>query len=258
MARALQRVVVGMSGGVDSAVTAWLLKRQGHDVHGLFVQSWDSRDETGACQADDDWRQVQVLCEQLAIPCERVSFVATFWTDVFEPMLAEYAAGRTPNPDVDCNRRLKFAAVAQLATRNADAFATGHYARLETPGPRLLRSPAHCDQTLFLSGVTSAQLARVQFPLGAMTKPQVRALAREAGLPNAERRSSTGICFVGKRRFGEFLAQYAQLTPGAFVDADSGAVVGHHNGAQQFTVGQRARIGGEARPLYVSHVNVSV
>lgn len=255
-------VVVGMSGGVDSSVAAWLLQRQGHTVKGLFVQSWDSRDETGTCAIEEEWEQVQRVCEHLGIAnCVRHSLVSEYWMDVFEPMIASYRGGLTPNPDVECNRRIKFDCMARFAFRDmgADVFATGHYARVDfnevTGVTRLLRSPAKCDQTLFLSRVSGEQLRRVVFPLGSFTKDEVRAFARQAGLDNAERPSSTGICFVGERPFGSFLQEYVDLTPGAFVMVDSGKVVGEHDGAQRFTVGQRARIGGATMPLFVVATN---
>lgn len=254
-----------MSGGVDSSVAAWLLKKQGHIVKGLFVQSWDSRDESGTCPVEEEWREVQSVCKQLGISsCSRHSLVSEYWMDVFEPMLESYRQGLTPNPDTECNRRIKFDCMARYAfdELGADRFATGHYAQVlpcddGSKRVRLLRSPATCDQTLFLSRVAEEQLRRVDFPLGSYTKEQVRALARKAGLHNAERPSSTGICFVGERPFGSFLREYVEFKPGAFVMIDTGEVVGTHDGAQRFTLGQRARIGGAPMPLFVVATNVA-
>ncbi len=251
-------VVVGMSGGVDSAVTAHLMLQQGHRVTGLYATSWDSRDEDGQCPAAQDWEDVQQVCDRLGIQCARQSFVETYWTDVFEPLLAGYAAGETPNPDVLCNRRVKFDMMRQhvLDTMGGDVFATGHYAQLDRDAVsgkmRLLQSPCDKDQTLFLSQVSCGQLENVSFPVGHMTKAEVRAMARAAGLHNAEKKSSVGICFVGKRKFGDWIGEYIELTPGAFVDSVTGEEVGRHDGAEKYTLGQRARVGGESRRWFVA------
>ena len=249
-------VVVGMSGGVDSAVSALLLQRQGFTVRGLFATSWDGRDEDGACPSDADWHEVQRVSRLLGFETQRKSFVSEFWVDVFEPLVAGYQGGETPNVDVLCNRRLKFREMRRhaLEAMAADVFATGHYAQLEREEggkPRLLQSPCDKDQTLFLSQVSCSQLERVLFPVGHLSKEEVRSVAREAGLPNAERKSSTGICFVGKRKFGDWIGDYISLTPGEFVDQRTGLSLGPHLGAQRYTVGQRARLSGEARRWFV-------
>lgn len=255
--RRLLHVVVGLSGGVDSAVAACLLQRQGHTVRGLFVTSWDSVEENGECSDEEDWKDVERVCHVLGISCERKSFVSEYWVDVFEPLVAGYAKGETPNPDVACNRKLKFREMRNFAldSMKADHFATGHYAQLDrdsvTGKMRLLQSPCDKDQTLFLSQVTSSQFERCLFPVGHLDKDQVRAIAREMGLPNAEKKSSTGICFVGKRKFGEWIGDYVQLTAGRFID-EHGKVLGSHSGAERFTVGQRARVPGESRRWFVS------
>jgi tRNA (5-methylaminomethyl-2-thiouridylate)-methyltransferase len=257
--RRFLHVVVGMSGGVDSAVSAHLLLKQGHAVSGLFATSWDGRDEAGVCSSDDDWRDVQRVCDQLGIACVRQSFVSDFWVDVFEPLVAGYASGLTPNPDVLCNRRVKFDKMRGyvLQTLGADLFATGHYAQLDrdprTGKVRLLQSPCEKDQTLFLSQVSCSQLEHIAFPVGHLDKDQVRAIARDAGLHNADKKSSVGICFVGRRPFGEFIGDYLELTHGRFLDGNSGALIGRHTGAEKYTVGQRARVGGETRRLFVTH-----
>jgi tRNA-specific 2-thiouridylase len=250
-------VVVGLSGGVDSAVSAYLLQQQGYKVSGLFVTSWDSRNEVGQCTSEDEWKDVQRVCEVLKITCERKSFVSEYWVDVFEPLVSGYAKGETPNPDVLCNRKLKFQEMRKFVfgVLDADRFATGHYAQLDhdakTDKQRLLQSPCDHDQTMFLSQVTSSQLENVMFPIGHLKKEQVRAIAREAGLHNAEKKSSTGICFVGKRNFGDWIGEYVALTSGRFLDTQ-GKVRGKHTGAERFTIGQRARVGGETRKWFVS------
>ncbi len=246
--RRLLRVVVGMSGGVDSAVSAHLLLRQGHAVSGLFATSWDGRDEHGVCPSDEDWRDVQRVCDQLGIACARQSFVRDFWVDVFEPLVAGYAGGETPNPDVLCNRRVKFDKMRHfvLDTLGADVFATGHYAQLDrdprSGKVRLLQSPCDKDQTLFLSQVSCSQLEQIVFPVGHLDKEGVRSVAREIGLHNAEKKSSVGICFVGKRPFGEFIGEYLELTRGRFLDDSSGALIGQHTGEARrlFVTGKRA------------------
>jgi tRNA (5-methylaminomethyl-2-thiouridylate)-methyltransferase len=256
--RCLLRVVVGMSGGVDSAVSAHLLLKQGHAVSGLFATSWDGRDENGVCPSHQDWRDVQRVCDRLGIACARQSFVSDFWVDVFEPLVAGYAGGQTPNPDVLCNRRVKFDKMRHfvLHTLGADVFATGHYAQLDrdprSGKMRLLQSPCDKDQTLFLSQVSCSQLERIAFPVGHLDKEGVRNVAREVGLHNAEKKSSVGICFVGKRPFGEFLGEYLELTRGRFLDSSSGTLIGTHSGAEKYTIGQRARVSGEARRLFVT------
>ena len=256
-------VVVGMSGGVDSAVSAHLLQRQGHTVSGLFATSWDQRDEDGVCPGEADWRDVQRVCDHLGVPCVRQSFVSDFWVDVFEPLLAGYAGGQTPNPDVLCNRRVKFDKMRTfvLTVLGADVFATGHYAQLDRDARsgkmRLLQSPCDKDQTLFLSQVSCSHLERIAFPVGHLDKDSVRKVAREIGLHNAEKKSSVGICFVGKRPFGDFIGEYITLTPGRFLEHCSGAVLGHHTGAEKYTMGQRARLSGEAKRLFVTEKRAS-
>jgi tRNA-specific 2-thiouridylase len=256
--RRFLHVVVGLSGGVDSSVAAYLLQRQGHTVKGLFVTSWDSVEEHGECTGEEDWRDVQRVCHVLGISCERKSFVSEYWMDVFEPLLSGYSKGETPNPDVRCNSKLKFRDMRNFvfASMGADRFATGHYAQLDrdatTGKMRLLQSPCDKDQTLFLSQVSGSQFEKCLFPVGHLDKEKVRSIAREAGLPNAEKKSSTGICFVGKRKFGEWIGDYVDLTAGRFIDPH-GNVLGSHNGAERFTLGQRARVGGESRRWFVSN-----
>ena len=248
MAAAPAHVVVGLSGGVDSAVAAHLLLQQGYRVSGLYMVNW-TEDEEGYCTAAQDFQDARAVCEELGIPLHRVDFSQEYRARVFERFLADYAAGRTPNPDVLCNREVKFQPFREHALRlGADWIATGHYARIAhgAGGPRLLRAAdENKDQTYFLAAVERAALEHVLFPVGGLTKPEVRRLAAAAGLPNHRKRDSTGICFIGERPMREFLARYLQPRPGPIED-DAGAQLGTHPGLMFFTLGQRRglRIGG--------------
>jgi tRNA-uridine 2-sulfurtransferase len=241
-------VVVGLSGGVDSAVSAYLLKEQGYRVSGLYMVNW-TEDEEGYCTAAQDYQDARAVCEELSIPLHRVDFSQEYRARVFERFLAAYAAGLTPNPDVLCNREVKFQPFREHALRlGADCIATGHYARIERAGdgPRLLRAvDDNKDQTYFLATVDRAMLERVLFPVGGLAKPEVRRLAQRAGLPNSLKRDSTGICFIGERPMREFLARYLQPAPGPIED-EHGHALGEHPGLMFFTLGQRRglRIGG--------------
>ncbi len=240
-----QHVIVGLSGGVDSAVTAWLLREQGYRVSALFMQNW-SEDESGYCTSAEDYQQARAVAEELAIPLHRVDFSLEYRERVFASFLRQLREGKTPNPDVLCNREIKFQPFVEHALRlGADWVATGHYARIEhrSDGPALLRAADdNKDQTYFLAGVARAHFERVLFPLGALDKPAVRALAARAGLPNHQRKDSTGICFIGERPFTEFLAEHLPPAPGP-VETDAGEVIGSHQGLQFFTLGQRKGIG---------------
>ena len=242
-------VVVGISGGVDSAVSAYRLKQQGYKVSGLFMVNW-TEDEQGYCTSAEDFKSAQSVCDELAIPLHKVDFSAEYRTRVFDRFLADYRAGKTPNPDVLCNREVKFQPFREHALRlGADFVATGHYARLEqTPaGPRLLRAAdENKDQTYFLAAVERPLFERVLFPIGGLSKPEVRALAEKAGLPNHKRRDSTGICFIGERPFQQFLAQYLKPQPGPIED-ENGRILGEHQGLMFHTLGQRRglKIGGQ-------------
>ena len=234
-------VIVGLSGGVDSAVSALLLKRQGYRVSGLFMVNW-AEDEQAYCSSAEDFQSAREVADELEIPLHRVDFSREYRERVFARFLADYEAGLTPNPDVLCNREVKFQPFLEYATRlGADFVATGHYARLEMAddGPRLLRAADdNKDQTYFLAAVAREQFSRVLFPLGGLTKPEVRELATQARLPNHRRKDSTGICFIGERPFREFLAHYLKPQPGPIVD-DSGQVIGQHQGLSFYTLGQR-------------------
>jgi tRNA-specific 2-thiouridylase len=244
-----ERIVVGMSGGVDSAVAALLLVRGGHDVHGLYMSNWDEDDDY--CTSAQDFQDARATAAELGIPLHRVSFAEAYRQRVFDYFLTEYRAGRTPNPDVLCNREIKFGVCLDYAQRlGAKRFATGHYARLEhtSEGPRLLKArDPDKDQSYFLHGVERAHFERVSFPLGELRKSEVRALAREAGLPVFDKPDSTGICFIGERPFREFLARYIPTSPGDIVTAN-GEFLGRHRGLAFYTLGQRGglEIGGRA------------
>jgi tRNA-specific 2-thiouridylase len=253
------RVVVGMSGGVDSAVAALRLIQGGFDVHGLFMSNWD--DEDSYCTSAQDYQDARASARELGIVLHRVSFALEYQQQVFARFLSEYRRGRTPNPDVLCNREIKFGICRQYAQRlGAEWFATGHYARLahEQAGPQLLRGiDGAKDQSYFLCGVERSAFARVMFPLGEMTKAEVRAAAREAGLPVFDKPDSTGICFIGERPFSEFLARYLPESPGP-IETSSGQVLGTHRGLPFYTLGQRGGLeiggirGGSGDPWYVA------
>jgi tRNA-specific 2-thiouridylase len=244
-----EKIVVGMSGGVDSAVAALLLVRAGYLVHGLYMSNWDEDDDY--CTSAQDFQDARATAAELGIPLHRVSFAAAYRQRVFDYFLTEYRAGRTPNPDVLCNREIKFGVCLDYAARlGAKRFATGHYARLEhtADGPQLLKArDPDKDQSYFLHAVERAHFERVMFPLGDLRKSEVRALAREAGLPVFDKPDSTGICFIGERPFREFLARYIPTSPGDIVTAN-GEVVGRHRGLAFYTLGQRGglEIGGRA------------
>ncbi len=253
-----------MSGGVDSAVAALLLKRAGHEVHGLYMSNWE--DDDSYCTGAQDFQDARAVAAELGIPLHRVSFAAEYRDRVFDYFLTEYRAGRTPNPDVLCNREIKFGICLDYASRlGAQWFATGHYARLRhtASGPELLKArDADKDQSYFLHAVDSHHFERVLFPLGDLTKLEVRAIAREAGLPVFDKPDSTGICFIGERPFREFLARYIPTSPGDIV-TETGDVVGRHRGLAFYTLGQRGglEIGGRAghdeRPWYVAAKNLA-
>jgi tRNA-uridine 2-sulfurtransferase len=248
-----------MSGGVDSAVAALLLRRAGHDVHGLYMSNWDEDDTY--CTDAQDFQDARATAAELGIPLHRVSFAQQYRAQVFAYFLGEYRAGRTPNPDVLCNREIKFGICLEYARRlGGHLFATGHYARLRQGdgGPELLKArDPQKDQSYFLHAVPRAHFRDVLFPLGDLDKRQVRELAREAGLPVFDKPDSTGICFIGERPFREFLSRYIPTTPGDIV-TESGDVVGRHRGLAFYTLGQRGglEIGGRAghdeSPWYVA------
>ncbi len=261
------RIIVGLSGGVDSAVAALLLQQQGHTVEGLFMKNWEEDDDADHCTAEADLAEARAVAERLRISLHTVNFSADYWDRVFEYFLTEYRAGRTPNPDILCNREIKFRAFLDHATGalGADAIATGHYARIDpTHGRnRLLKGlDPEKDQSYFLHLLDQAQLARALFPVGERHKGEVRQLAAQHGLPNHARKDSTGICFIGERRFRDFLARWLPAQPGA-IETPEGRVIGEHHGAFYYTIGQRQGLGiggdrsGSGEPWFVAGKDVA-
>lgn len=240
------KVVVGLSGGVDSSVAALRLKRAGYEVIGLFMKNWEEDDGTEYCTALADLADAQAVADRLAIPLETANFAAEYWDAVFEHFLTEYRAGRTPNPDVLCNREIKFNVFQDYAEAlGAQWVATGHYADLGRLGsaPCLLRgADDNKDQSYFLHAVPGARFERCLFPLGPTTKPVIREEAAAAGLPTHAKKDSTGICFIGERRFNDFLSRYVQGTPGS-VESVEGETLGTHQGLAFYTFGQRQGLG---------------
>lgn len=248
MSRTHHRVVVGLSGGVDSAVTAWLLKQAGHEVIGIFMKNWEDDDDSEHCTSRQDFLDAAAVADVIGIDIEHVNFAAEYKDRVFAEFLREYQAGRTPNPDVLCNAEIKFKAFLDHAMRlGAEKIATGHYARQRlnpaTGRHELLKGadPAK-DQSYFLHRLTQAQLSRALFPVGDLRKSDVRRIAAEAGLPNAKKKDSTGICFIGERPFREFLGRYLQTRPGP-IKTSQGRTIGQHMGLSFYTLGQRQGLG---------------
>lgn len=237
-----KRVIVGMSGGVDSAVSALLLKEQGYDVVGVFMKNWDDSAEDSECPAAADYDDVRSVCAKIDIPYYTVNFEHEYWERVFRYFLEEYKRGRTPNPDVLCNKEIKFAAFLDFTKKaGADFLATGHYARLERRnGTTCLKKGLDegKDQSYFLCMLSQGQIERAMFPVGELQKADVRRIAGEAGLPVAKKKDSTGICFIGERKFKQFLQTYLPANPGDMKTLD-GKTVGRHDGLMYYTLGQR-------------------
>ena len=240
------RVIVGMSGGVDSSVSAALLLEQGYQVEGLFMKNWDEDDGTEYCTAREDLADAQAVSDRLGIKLHTANFAAEYWDNVFEHFLEEYKAGRTPNPDILCNREIKFKAFLDYALMlGADLIATGHYTRrAERHGQTLLLRglDANKDQSYFLHAVGGEQIARTLFPVGELEKPEVRRIAEKYQLATARKKDSTGICFIGERRFTDFLKQYLPAQPGE-IETTDGQVIGRHHGLMYHTIGQRQGLG---------------
>ncbi|MGP1516578.1 MAG: tRNA 2-thiouridine(34) synthase MnmA [Ottowia sp.] len=274
-AAARHRVVVGLSGGVDSAVTAWLLKQQGHEVVGIFMKNWEDDDDSEYCSSRQDFLDAAAVADVIGIDIEHVNFAAEYKDRVFAEFLREYQAGRTPNPDVLCNAEIKFKAFLDHAMRlGAEKIATGHYARVRlnaaTGRHELLKGlDASKDQSYFLHRLNQAQLGKTLFPVGELQKSEVRRIAAEIGLPNAKKKDSTGICFIGERPFREFLNRYLANQPGPIKD-ERGRTIGEHVGLSFYTLGQRqglgiggmkekgaARGGGEHAPWFVARKDMA-
>ena len=242
-----KKVIVGMSGGVDSSVSAWLLQQQGYQVEGLFMKNWEEDDGEEYCTAADDLADAQAVCDKLGIKLHKINFAAEYWDNVFEHFLEEYKAGRTPNPDILCNKEIKFKAFLEFAADDlgADYIATGHYVRrADVDGKsQLLRGlDGNKDQSYFLYTLSHQQIAQSLFPVGELEKPEVRRIAEQLDLVTAKKKDSTGICFIGERKFRDFLGRYLPAQPGAIETVD-GQVIGEHQGLMYHTLGQRKGLG---------------
>ncbi|MBT0518021.1 tRNA 2-thiouridine(34) synthase MnmA [Morganella morganii] len=245
-----KKVIVGMSGGVDSSVSAYLLQQQGYQVTGLFMKNWEEDDDTEFCSAAADLADAQAVCDKLGIELLTINFAAEYWDNVFEHFLEEYKAGRTPNPDILCNKEIKFKAFLEYAAEDlgADYIATGHYVRRRDINgtTQLLRGlDSNKDQSYFLYTLSHDQVAQSLFPVGELEKPEVRRIAEQLGLITAKKKDSTGICFIGERKFRDFLARYLPAKPGPIMTVD-GQEIGQHDGLMYHTLGQRKglKIGG--------------
>lgn len=259
-------IILGLSGGVDSSVSAYLLKQAGHHVEAVFMKNWENDDTDTYCPAEQDMADAQSVCDKLDIPLSMVNFANEYWERVFAHFLEEYRAGRTPNPDILCNKEIKFKAFLDYAKqRGADFIATGHYVRSRTDatGTYLLKgSDPQKDQSYFLHALTEAQVSQSIFPVGYLPKHEVRAIAEKIGLKNAAKKDSTGICFIGERKFKTFLNEYLPAKPGN-IEMLSGEIIGTHDGLMFYTIGQRQglQIGGKKGkaelPWYVARKDLS-
>lgn len=267
-----KKVIVGMSGGVDSSVSAYLLQQQGYQVEGLFMKNWEEDDGEEYCTAAEDLADAQAVCDKLGIHLHKINFAAEYWDNVFEYFLAEYKAGRTPNPDILCNKEIKFKAFLEFADEvlDADYIAMGHYVHRTFPTlneagelsekAQMLRGhDNNKDQSYFLYTLSHEQIARSLFPVGELEKPEVRRIAEEQGLVTAKKKDSTGICFIGERKFTDFLSRYLPAQPGK-IETPDGQVIGEHQGLMYHTLGQRKGLhiggqkggGGNEAPWYVA------
>jgi len=242
----LNKIIVGVSGGVDSSVAAMLLKRQGYDVEAMFMKNWNEKSPDGSCFWETDVEDAMMVCDKLDIPLNTVDLSLKYWQKVFTNFLEEYEIGRTPNPDILCNQEVKFKAfLDHVLELGADKIATGHYARIDASNNQynLLKGvDGNKDQSYFLCRLTQSQLERSMFPIGEIEKPKVRRLATEAGLITHDKKDSTGICFIGERPFRDFLSQYIPIKTGSICTLD-GKVIGEHQGVQFYTLGQRQDLG---------------
>ena len=244
---ATKKVICGMSGGVDSSVSAFILQQQGYQVEGLFMKNWEEDDDTDYCTAAADLADAQAVCDKLGIKLHKINFAAEYWDNVFEHFLSEYKAGRTPNPDILCNKEIKFKAFLEYAAEDlgANYIATGHYVRRRgnDENAQLLRGlDANKDQSYFLYTLSSKQVGQSLFPVGDIEKPIVRAIAEDLGLITAKKKDSTGICFIGERKFKDFLARYLPAQPGNIRTVE-GDIIGRHDGLMYHTLGQRKGLG---------------
>ncbi|MDP5253646.1 MULTISPECIES: tRNA 2-thiouridine(34) synthase MnmA [unclassified Vibrio] len=266
-----KKVIIGMSGGVDSSVSAYLLQQQGYQVEGLFMKNWEEDDGEEYCTAAEDLADAQAVCDKLGIHLHKINFAAEYWDNVFEYFLEEYKAGRTPNPDILCNKEIKFKAFLEFADEvlDADYIAMGHYVRrsaVDAPGKAtMLRGlDNNKDQSYFLYTLSHEQIARSLFPVGELQKSEVRRIAEEQGLVTAKKKDSTGICFIGERKFTEFLSRYLPAQPGD-IETPEGKVVGQHQGLMYHTLGQRKGLhiggqkggGGNEQPWFVAEKDLT-
>ncbi|ESN99395.1 hypothetical protein HELRODRAFT_66727 [Helobdella robusta] len=265
----MKKVVCAISGGVDSAVAAYLLKKQGFQTIGLFMKNWDLLDEHSGCSNQKDAHDAALICRKLNIPYVEMSFAKEYWNDVFSELIRGYINGKSPNPDVLCNKQIKFGYFLKYAVNNlgADAIATGHYAKnswgqfLQNHNfeAKLLKANDACkDQTLFLSQISQSSLQKSMFPIGCYKKASVKQIASDIGLDFiAKKKESTGICFIGKRNFQKFMLEYLPAKKGYFIDFDDNKIIGEHHGVQFWTIGQRALIPGRKKPYFVVKRNPS-
>lgn len=242
-----KKVIIGMSGGVDSSVSAFILQQQGYQVEGLFMKNWEEDDDTEYCTAAADLADAQAVADKLGMKLHKINFAAEYWDNVFEHFLSEYKAGRTPNPDILCNKEIKFKAFLEYAAEDlgANYIATGHYVRRsgDDENAKLLRGlDENKDQSYFLYALSKKQVGQALFPVGEIEKPIVRAIAEDLGLATAKKKDSTGICFIGERKFKDFLARFLPAQPGEIRTVD-GKLVGRHDGLMYHTLGQRKGLG---------------
>lgn len=259
-----ERVIVGMSGGVDSSVSAYLMQKQGYNVTGVFMKNWDEKDEDGVCTAEEDYADVRSVCATLNIPYYTVNFTKQYYDNVFSYFLDEYKKGRTPNPDILCNKEIKFKSFLNYAlSADAEKLVTGHYAKVEYEDDMYKLKKAKDlskDQTYFLAALSEKQLSYSYFPLGNLLKAEVRKIAEEIGLKNAKKKDSTGVCFIGERNFKKFLSTYLPAKPGDMVNIKNGKVLKKHDGLMYYTLGQRKGLGiggvGTGEPWFVADKDI--
>ena len=265
-----KKIVIGLSGGVDSAVACFLLKKQGYDVHAIFMQNWDSfvnnenyDNKKDKCDAQYEWEDAQKIAQHIGVSIEKIDFIEEYWNFVFKYFIDEYKKGRTPNPDILCNKYIKFGFFLSYANKiGYEHIATGHYAKKEIDGKNVLLKKCKDtskDQTYFLCSLSQEQLSRVVFPLADLTKDEVRKIAKENNIPVWNKKDSTGICFIGERNFKQFMENYIPNMPGDIIDIDNNKIVGKHYGSMYYTIGQNnnLNLGGMKEKYYVCKKNVN-